>query len=68
MRKYREDRPERFTAGEEKALAEIARLKQDVDFLGKVSAFSCSEAAVEDFYEFIEAEKANHPIAWLCRY
>lgn len=27
----------------------------------------CSEAAVEDFYEFIEGEKANYPVAWLCR-
>ena len=49
VRKYRENHPERVTAGQEKApvcweqhqkaLAEIARLKQDVDFLGKVSAF-----------------------------
>jgi transposase len=47
--RYREDHPGRFTACEEKApvsweqhqkaLAEIARLKQDVEFLGKVGAF-----------------------------
>ncbi|WP_427135073.1 transposase [Pseudarthrobacter sp. S9] len=49
VRKFREDHPERFAAGEEKtpvsweehqkALAEISKLKQDVEFLGKVSAF-----------------------------
>lgn len=49
VRRYREDHPERFAAGGEKtpvsweehqkALAEISKLKQDVEFLGKVSAF-----------------------------
>lgn len=35
--------------------------------LGKNQRLLCREAAVEDFYEFIEAEKANHSVAWLCR-
>ena len=48
VRTYRVDHPERFSGQEkapvswdehQKALAEIAKLKQDVDFLGKVSAF-----------------------------
>ncbi len=48
VRKYRQDHPERFATEEktpvpwnehQKALAEIAQLKQDIDFLGKVSAF-----------------------------
>ncbi len=48
VRKYRQEHPERFAIEEktavswnehQRALAEIARLKQDVEFLGKVSAF-----------------------------
>lgn len=48
VRKYRQAHPERFAAEEkapvswdehQRALAEIAVLKQDVEFLGKVSAF-----------------------------
>lgn len=48
VRKYREEHPDRF-AGEEKApvsweehqkaLAQVAELRQEVEFLGKVSAF-----------------------------
>ncbi|THJ66782.1 IS3 family transposase [Arthrobacter echini] len=34
---------------------------------GKSQRLLCSEATVEDFYAFIEAEKATYPIAWLCR-
>ncbi|MGM7777282.1 IS3 family transposase [Arthrobacter sp. KNU-44] len=51
----------------QKALAENARLKAEVEFLGKSQRLLCREAKVEDFYEFIEAEKANHPVVWLCR-
>ncbi len=48
VRRYRVDRPERFTSEEkapvpweehQKLLAENAKLKQDVELLGKVSAF-----------------------------
>ncbi|GAB3551982.1 hypothetical protein GCM10027404_21910 [Arthrobacter tumbae] len=48
VRKYRADHPERFTAEEKAAvpweehqrtLAENAKLKQEIEFLGKVSAF-----------------------------
>jgi hypothetical protein len=34
---------------------------------GKGQRLLCREAKVEDLYEFIEAEKANHPVVWLCR-
>ncbi|MGP5608417.1 transposase [Arthrobacter rhombi] len=34
---------------------------------GKSQRLLCREAEVEDFYEYIEAEKANHSIDWLCR-
>lgn len=48
VRKYRQEHPERFATEEkapvswnehQRALSEIAQLKQDVEFLGKVSAF-----------------------------
>jgi transposase len=48
VRKYREDHPDRFLTEEktsvpwdehQKALAENAKLKQEIEFLGKVSAF-----------------------------
>lgn len=48
VRKYRQRYPERFATEEkapvswevhQKALAENAKLKQDIEFLGKVSAF-----------------------------
>ena len=47
-RQYRKAHPEKFSAqskapisweGHQPALAELAKLKQDVEFLGKVSAF-----------------------------
>ena len=48
VRKYREQHPDRFVTDQkapvpwdehQKALAENARLKQEIEFLGKVSAF-----------------------------
>ncbi|WP_157769061.1 transposase [Pseudarthrobacter sulfonivorans] len=76
-RKCREQHPERFVTEEkapvswekhEKALvAENAKLKQEIESSGKSQRLLCSEATVEDFYEFIETEKANHTVAWLCR-
>ena len=39
----------------QKALAENAKLKQEIEFLGKVRRLLCSEATVEDFYESVNS-------------
>ncbi|MDQ0277424.1 transposase [Arthrobacter silviterrae] len=72
LRQYRKARPEKFAAQEkrpvsledhQRVLAEIAKqLKQHVEF-GESQRLLWSVATVEDVYEFIEAEKANYPIA-----
>ena len=35
--------------------------------LGKSQRLLCSEAPVEDFYAFIEQEKAVFPVTWMCK-
>ncbi|SMX66618.1 Transposase [Brevibacterium iodinum ATCC 49514] len=74
IKRYRAEHPEKFATDElesvswaehQAVVAENARLKQENEFLGKVNLL-CSEATVEDVYEFIQGEKATYSIAMMC--
>ena len=45
---------------------ENAELKRKVDFLGESQRFLRCEATMNDYFEFIHAEKASFPIDWMC--
>ena len=47
--------------------AEIRRLRMENEFLKKAAAFFARTHAVAERCALIEAEKANYPMAWMCR-
>ena len=47
--------------------AEIRRLRMENEFLKKAAAFFRQDAAVAERCAVIDAEKANYPIAFMCR-
>ncbi|XBH20503.1 IS3 family transposase [Jonesiaceae bacterium BS-20] len=47
--------------------AENAELKRENRIFGKSQRLLCREATVKDYFDFVAAQKAYFPVAWMCR-